>query len=443
MLNFLTENFILPLADFFQKTAFIKELKLWRNKILWMNENELNQLQKEALSKVLNQSIKNIPFYKNLNLRLSHNPYDDIKKFPVMTKDLMKENMEHLLIYDPKKMIVEKSSGSSGIQGKVYMSLAEARKAQAIQTSIWEWCGYKIGEPLIQTGITPNRGLLKSIKDKLFNTLYVDAYNLNEENVVAVLNKTKRERYKYFGGYASSINVYALIAKKNNIKLNFNGVISWGDKLFDHYRKNILEAFGNPVITELYGSTEGFIISATCKFGHHHLITPQTYLEVLDKDGNEVADGELGYVVVTRLDALQFPLIRYYLGDLAIKENAAKKCECGLHLPLLQKVIGRDTDVVYTPSGKTLIVHFFTGIFEHFEEVKQFRVVQRNANKIEIEYIPSELFTDETLEKIRQTIFSRANEVFEITFIKVNGIPATASGKPQIIQNFIAAKLDS
>ena len=83
----------------------------------------------------------------------------------------------------------------------------------------------------------------------------------------------------------------------------------------------IVSAFGNPTIAEVYGTTEGFMIAGLCENGNHHILTPHVYLELLDKDGNEVAPGELGYVVVTRLDAFSFPLIRYYLGDLAIKET--------------------------------------------------------------------------------------------------------------------------
>ena len=108
---------------------------------------------------------------------------------------------------------------------------------------------------------------------------------------------------------------------------------------------------------------------------------------------------------------------------------------------MLEKVIGRDTDIVHTPSGKALIVHFFTGIMEHFEQIKQFKVVQRNKSEIEIEYIPDENFELDILDQISETMYGKANERFTIRYIEVNSIAATASGKPQIIQNLIAEKL--
>ncbi|MBS1592124.1 MAG: phenylacetate--CoA ligase family protein [Bacteroidetes bacterium] len=441
IINSLIEGLILPAADFFSGTTFVKDLGYWRNIANNANKNELHELQSKKLQALLKHTVQTIPFYQKQNIQLTNNPYADIKQFPVMHKSLMKDNLQELLIYDKNKMVSEKSSGSSGIQGEVFMTLNESRKYQAAQTALWEWSGYKLGKPFLQTGITPNRGFVKSIKDFLFNTHYVNAYNLNKQQIIKNLQISKKRKCKYFGGYASSLNVYAQTALEEKIDIQFEGIISWGDKLFEHYKHNINTAFANPTITELYGTTEGFVISASCKYGNYHLITPQTYIELLDKNGNEVKNGEIGYVVATRLDAPSFPLIRYYLGDLAIKANEQEICKCGRELPILKKIIGRDTDIIYTPTGKALIVHFFTGIFEHFNEIKQFRVIQKIKNEIEIEFIPSKTFTEFALEKIKDKIYERAEESFPISFSAVSVIPATASGKPQIIQNLIAEKL--
>ncbi len=42
----------------------------------------------------------------------------------------------------------------------------------------------------------------------------------------------------------------------------------------------------------------------------------------------------------------------------------------------MQSIQGRSADIVTTPSGNRLIVHFFTGVLEHFSEVDSFQVVQ-------------------------------------------------------------------
>ena len=430
-----------PIGDVLLKTDFIKGVKFWRNNIDKKSASQLHAMQEERLQLLFEHTLEKIPFYKRQNIKLTGNPYADIKQFPVMYKKVIKENIDDLYIGDKSKMVVEKSSGSSGIQGEVYMTLKENVGYQAVQTYLWEWGGYKLGTPLLQTGITPNRKGIKKIKDNLLRTHYVGAFDLSYEQAVTNLKDAKSKGCRYFAGYASSLNVHAEAAIKSGLNIHFDGVISWGDKLFDSYKNNINKAFGNPTIAEVYGTTEGFMIAGLCPKGNHHILTPHIYLELLDKDGNEVAPGELGYVVVTRLDAFSFPLIRYYLGDLAIKESKTVQCSCGKHYPLLQKIVGRDTDIVHTPKGKALIVHFFTYVFEHEPTVQQFRIIQKVAGEIEIEYIPGKNFHPGILDKISSVIFEKSGEVFPIKFAAVKEIPSTASGKPQLVLNMVVKKL--
>jgi phenylacetate-CoA ligase len=104
-----------------------------------------------------------------------------------------------------------------------------------------------------------------------------------------------------------------------------------------------------------------------------------------------------------------------------------------LQLPILKKVVGRETDIVRTPNGKRLIVHSFTGVFEYFPSVKQFCVIQTNLSGIEIEYIQGNDFQLTVLDKIKGELLKFIAEEFMIEFKEVANIPPTKSGKPQII----------
>jgi phenylacetate-CoA ligase len=142
----------------------------------------------------------------------------------------------------------------------------------------------------------------------------------------------------------------------------------------------------------------------------------------------------MGHVVATRLDAYRMPLIRYALGDLAARRPAADRCPCGRHLPLLDRVVGRDTDVIRTPGGRFLIVHFFTGIFEFVPEIRQFQVVHNEPGGITIRYIPDCGFTPEVLERVRCRIAMELDsEPFAVHFERVEVIAPSPSGKPQIV----------
>jgi phenylacetate-CoA ligase len=157
-------------------------------------------------------------------------------------------------------------------------------------------------------------------------------------------------------------------------------------------------------------------------------------VELLDDEGNEVAEGEIGHVVVTSLIHKAMPLIRYKVGDLAIKlpRNQYPK-EKELGLSLFQKIIGRETDIVETPLGKKLIVHSFTGVFEYYPEINQFQVVQRTKELLTIRYIIGVNFKPAVLEKIKNQLDTLAEELLNIDFIRVDEILPSKSGKPQIV----------
>lgn len=391
----------------------------------------IHQVQEYRLTMLLTYANQKVPFYQ-------HQKNSSLKDFPVLTKNIIALNIEELISEDYRKadLIEEKSSGSSGVQGTVFMTRLESLDAIANQSFLWSLSGYQFGDKLLQLGMSPNRGIVKRLKDILFRTDYQLAFNLDEQKVLNVLkNYRDNKSIVFFGGYASGLYEYARIAMKHNIRdIEFKSVISWGDKMFDHYRTLIEEVFKTKVY-DTYGCTEGFMIAGQCQHFNYHILTPHVYIELLDTNGNEVPYGEIGQVFVTRLDARAMPLIRYYLGDLAIKENPSKGCPCGLPYPMLRKIIGRDTDVVKTPLGKSLIVHFFTGIFEHISEIRQFRVLQDSVHEFSIEII-SDLngaSLDVLLNGIHKKLEQKAEEKLQITFKQVHEIPTTNSGKPQII----------
>ncbi|MCL2295725.1 MAG: phenylacetate--CoA ligase [Methanomassiliicoccaceae archaeon] len=68
------------------------------------------------------------------------------------------------------------------------------------------------------------------------------------------------------------------------------------------------------------------------------------YIEILDKNGDQCAEGERGEVVITMLQKEAFPLIRYKIMD--ISALVWEKCECGRTHPRLMRISGRTDDML-------------------------------------------------------------------------------------------------
>lgn len=437
--NCILEKVIMPLGDWLNASSVMKELKKWRMYSA-LECSDVENIAQVNLQKLLEHAVSNVPYYRKLNIgMLQNSPYEWLQNFPIMRKDNMRVHIDEMIAdgYNKERLVICKSSGSSGIQGTTYESKKEQSIHRAIQILFWEWSGYYLGKTIVQTGMTP-RTSLKRLKDFLLRTHYIFAFSHDESQFIDLLHKIKNKRNIHLAGYASSLNVFAEIAKKKNINnIHFDAAISWGDKLFEKYKQNIFNVFGCNCY-DTYGCSEGVLIGAK-KESRFFLYNVSTCVcGDCGKNGNPVPDGELGYVLITRLDAFYMPLIRYYIGDLAVKlpkDKYPHKRE--LPYPLLERIIGRDTDIVRTRNGAYLVVHAFTGIFEHYPEILQFKIIQYNFDGIEIEYIKGNGFCVDVLEEIKNKIIQGLKDEFVITFKEVKVIEATKSGKPQIIQSFI------
>lgn len=434
MYSFFLNKILLPIGSVFFSGNYSSYLKQWK-KYDEMSAENLAQIQTEKLSKILKYASEKSPYYRSLNLPSEAS----LKDFPILTKSILREKTEAIISEEFKKENLEKnhSSGSSGVQSFTYMTFDHKFYLRALQTHWWSWGGYKPGERLIQTGISPKRTFPKKLKDIFFRTTYVEAFALNGKTIEDILHQSENKNLKHLAGYPSALNEMALTAISEDKVYHFKSLISYGDKLFDQHKKNFARAFQNPIIVNTYGCAEGLHMACKVDHPYYYIMSPHIFLEIVDDHGNPVEDGERGHILITCLTNYGMPIIRYKLGDLGIilpKEHYPKNAQ--FNYPLLQEITGRETDVIKAPNGKILIVHSFTGIIEFYEEIKQFKVIQIAKDKIAIEYIleNNEKLSLKVEKEISEKLRSLTNNSMEISLTRVKAIPTSPSGKPQIIE---------
>jgi phenylacetate-CoA ligase len=420
--SFLLENTFLRFGDFILKSSFISKLKYWRE-VTTKSESELNKKQSEKLKNILQHVSENSPFYKYLKIEEKNNPYSWLREFPVLTKKTFKENLEHILTEkDEKGLISIMSSGSTGPPSKVFFTKEELSSNRALQILWWEWAGYEFGNSVLQTGVNMNRSLEKSIKDKLLSTRYIDAMKHEEKQILKELIHLQMNPKDHFVAYASSLYLFAKTALEHKIiDIKFKSVISLGEKLLPQFREVIEKAFSCKVY-DTYGASEGFLIASQCKEGNYHIMSPHVFVEILDEKGKEVKPGETGRVVITGLDNYTTPLIRYEVGDLAVKGHDMK-CGCGLELPVLKEVIGRLTEFLFTPSQKYITVQTVVRILKQFPEIDQFKVIQTGMNDFILEYVSSKSQVDIREQAIKEHFEEVFGETLNFRFDKLKTLP--------------------
>lgn len=413
------------------RTEYMRELRRWRG-IQRLDSTSLARMQRNALQHLLRHATTNVAYYHDLAIPSSGDPHEWLRRFPLLTKSHLRDHEDQLRDPRIKRVVKVSSSGSSGMQSTLWVTPREMSRSQAIQTLWWEWAGYRHGHQLLQTGITPDRGFVKRFKDTVLNTDYVVAFGLTDAEMVEILRRTHDGGV--FGGYASSLDAFARAGAEAGINgPRFRSACSWGDKLFPQFRDHVRQQFGAEIY-DSYGTSEGFMIAAQRDpSGPYQVMSPHVVVELLDDDDQPVPDGEMGRVVVTRLDGFATPLIRFVLGDLAQAPSERIEEEHGLSFPQLERIIGRETDAFRSPGGRTLTVHTFTGVMEHFAEIQQFCVVPGDG-AITIEYIPAPGMGDAVLERADAALNEAVGEDLSVTWTEVDHIGATPSGKPQIIR---------
>ncbi|MEN8257923.1 MAG: AMP-binding protein [Thermodesulfobacteriota bacterium] len=103
--------------------------------------------------------------------------------------------------------------------------------------------------------------------------------------------------------------------------------------------KELTQAWNAPIYVS-YGATELETGISECQQGCGGHIHPELSLvEIIDEQGNLVADGEPGELVVTPLGVEGFPLIRFRTGD--ISRLYREPCPCGWQTPRIGPIEGR------------------------------------------------------------------------------------------------------
>jgi phenylacetate-CoA ligase len=416
----------------------------WLNKTQWWSRKELEELQNKKLRALINHAYHNVPYYNRVFRERNIYPDDikgkeDLRKLPILTKDIIRKNFPDLTARNiPRSNMIEShSSGSTGEPMKYYLDKNSYSSGWAQTYRCWGWGGYDLGDPYVKISLNPRISISKKIQDKLMNTNYIYALGITEKNLKHELERIKKFNPKIIRGYASYMFVLAMNMKKLDMQYNGATIATTGDILFPKYRK-IIEMQFNCKILDGYGG-ESTPISFECGMHEGYHISEEDVIAEFMKKGEDVAPGETGKIIFSNLNNYAMPFIRYDINDLGTYSDSY--CTCGRKLSLMKSIEGRDTDIVVTPKGDFIVVHFFTILFEYLQGVDQFQVVQDTLDKLKIKIVKNDKFNNSDLEYIITSIKNHAGDEMNIDIEFVETIPTSKSGKRRFVISKVAMNI--
>ena len=225
--------------------------------------------------------------------------------------------------------------------------------------------------------------------------------SLSKDDIKNIVLQIRKTNAKVIRGYPSTLYILSNFIKKHGISdIRLMAVNTTGEILFPYMRKAIEENFHCPVFDSYSG--EGGAVAFECQTHEkYHLAAEYAFTKIIPNKKLNMGNDK-GEIISTDFWNYAVPFIRYNSKDVAVMSSS--DCSCKRGLPVIDKIEGRDVDILITPSGKNLIVHYFTGYFEWIKSVSQFQVIQEKNDKIVLKIVPNKLFSLKEKKKIYDDI---------------------------------------
>jgi len=401
------------------------------------------KIQRDRLFRLVKFAIININYYKNIveQQRISISKrtiLEDLKKFPILTKELIRKNWEDLH-YDLKKMRY-KLNTSGGTTGEPIVLIQDKNyELNRISGTYFtdRIAGYSLGDRVLNLWgdereiIRETKGFFLQILNKFVkNTIFQNSFRMSERIMYNYVNEINKKRPKIIVAYTQSIYEIAKYIKRKNLKVvPCKAIITSAGDLSEELKKYLENTFKCRVFNR-YGSREVGKIATSCERSSKlHINMYHQYIEILDENNDHQNANVIGDVVITNLTNYGMPLIRYKIGDKSSLDSS--KCPCGRGLIRLENVYGRIIDIFINEAGDLIYGDFFTHLFYFTENLKQFQVIQEKINQIKISLVTVEnnRFSHEFEKDLVSKIKKVMGENCIINFEYVNYINPSVSGK--------------
>jgi phenylacetate-CoA ligase len=193
------------------------------------------------------------------------------------------------------------------------------------------------------------------------------------ERIIAAINGCRPD---VIGSYGSYLELLFRMVAMRGIDMHLPKAV-----LFASDMRLIEEDFGVPVLSR-YNAVEVFKLGFTCRERtSFHLHDDLTHVKIVDANGQRVAEGEKGEVVISNLVNRGTVLLNYRSGDVASATH--ERCPCGRTLPLLATLEGRVEDILHLPDGRFIHPRLVCGVLENTSEILRHQLIQHDLDTFE------------------------------------------------------------
>ena len=320
----------------------------------------LERYRAEKLRAMLRHAVTHVTFYRDLyesaRIRLDDiRTVADLERLPILRRESVDADRLVAQGTPLDHCVLRRTGGSTG-RPLTVVTLQDDLEAEAMGwIRTWHRLGLRLRDrhvALKEPGDTYHEG-----KDRWFQRLgflHVDHFDLFRDPA-ELAKEVPRLAPDVLRGPPSALEGLAMSLAPRTVTPRL--VFTTGERLSPRVRERLRTAFG-PDPHDCYGATEGGCLAWRCPdCGRFHVNADRVILEIVDDAGHPVGPGESGNVLLTNLFARAMPIVRYALGDRAMRARA--DCRHARQSESIEALEGRTVEQIVLGNGRIVSPYEF------------------------------------------------------------------------------------
>lgn len=413
-------------ADFLKGNPIVRDLEDIRNQLSSAKPQALGQLEL-----LLEHATSTTTFYRSFAGKT------DVNNFPVIDKNLIRENLNDFLSSKTVKteLIPVVTSGSTGTPFKVFQDKRKKSRNTADTIYFSGLTGFEIGQKLMYLKIWAKEKMASPFTYWRQNLVPIDVIHLNDSQIERMIQKMENSRSVHgILGYVSALELvcqYLEKTRKMKVNARVSSIITMSESLSEYVKDSMQNFFGVNVYSRYSNLENGIIAQQVPGSEHRFLINSASYhVEILEMETNKpVPFGYVGRIVVTDLYNYAFPIIRYDTGDLG---SFSSKTDVWGN-KFLETVEGRKLDVLYDTNGNIVSSYIMYKNMWKYTDIKQYQLIQKDKKRYVLKVNADDGFSHEK-QMVEEFVSYLGNDSdFSVEY--VDEIPLLNSGKRRKLVN--------
>lgn len=401
--------------------------------------DQIEALQLRRLQRIVSHAYEHSPYYRRTLDESGVKPSDvrtlgDLPRLPLLTKGTVRQRAADMITArTPRKgWLHGHTSGTTGSPLGLWYDrdMCQVNNAVDRQLKIWagmkegDWIGFLLGRVIVPTDW--ERPPFWRV-NRVHRQVWFSSFHLADRYLEDYVDEIRRRKLQYLEGYPSTLYVLAKYLLQRGWVLPMRAVISSSETLHHLQREAIESAFACKLY-DFYALAERVIYAGECGHGRgKHLAEPYGITEVVDEEGEPVADGDTGYLVGTSLFNTAMPMIRYNTGD--VSAFLDEPCPCGRTSRRIRDVSTKAEDIVVTPDGRQISPSVLTHPFKPLEQIVASQIIQDRPDHLLVKLVPSNGYSSEQEALLVSSLRERLGPEMTIEVSHVSEIPREPSGK--------------